>query len=223
MVVHRSSIRILILCIRCRTTKSSWKRYNYIVRQVGIDMNDEELPPRMRTERLMDKAHGFVGHHMRTSGNNPKPVILHCFRIGEHLLELGYPDRVILGGILHDIIEDSDVTETMVEAEFGPKVSDLVAANTFDSTIRDKEKQFKEAFDRCLSTGKDALLVRSADIYQNFEFYNWGQKNGIIGNADYLIRKNTYFIKLAAKDISEEPIFIKMKHQVERFGSKYTE
>lgn len=73
----------------------------------------------------------------------------------------------MIATILYDVIEDTDVETKEVEAEFGKKIGKLVEANSFDESIEAKTTRYKENFERCRKTGKDALVVKAADFFDN--------------------------------------------------------
>ncbi|HWH95242.1 MAG TPA: HD domain-containing protein [Baekduia sp.] len=56
------------------------------------------------------------------------PFILHPLEVAHLLHGRDYPDHVIAAGVLHDVLEDTDVTHDELEARFGKEVADLVAA-----------------------------------------------------------------------------------------------
>ena len=76
----------------------------------------------------------------------------------------------MIPAILHDVLEDSDVKIGEVEAKFGKKIAKLVEANSFDESIEDKTERYKENFERCRKVGKDALIVKAADIFDNTDY-----------------------------------------------------
>lgn len=63
-------------------------------------------------EREMDKAFIFLAENMSKSGHNPKPVVtLNSIMVATTLYELNYSRNIVIVAVLHDLIEDSDVTE----------------------------------------------------------------------------------------------------------------
>ena len=67
-----------------------------------------------------EKAHGT---EMRKSG---EPYIIHPRAIALTLAKLGMDRDTIVGGILHDTIEDTPVKIEEIEKKYGPTVSFLV-------------------------------------------------------------------------------------------------
>lgn len=67
-----------------------------------------------------------------TSGNNSKPVILHSIKTAFYLMEKGYDKNIIIGALLHDLIEDSNVNVFDIKKEFGLEIAEIVDAVSFD-------------------------------------------------------------------------------------------
>src|SRR4030065_106782 len=91
--------------------------------------------------------------------NRGKPVVLHSIRVGMYLYNRAYPKDIVIAGILHDLLEDTDVSFNDIKEKFGEKIARLVQACSFDAAIKDKKEQYNEVFARCLKEGKEALLV----------------------------------------------------------------
>ena len=54
------------------------------------------------------------------------PYIAHPYGVGLMLARAGYDEEVIVAGILHDTVEDTDVTLEQVEEMFGARVAGIV-------------------------------------------------------------------------------------------------
>lgn len=86
------------------------------------------------------------------------------------LLEEGCDSDTVVAGILHDVVEDSDMTLEEVRARFGHTVAELVGANTFDPAL-DREKRDLDTLKRCQQVGDSALLVKLADVLENWDAF----------------------------------------------------
>jgi len=73
-----------------------------------------------RAYRFADAAHQG---QKRASG---QPYISHCLAVAEILSELKIPPTVVVAGLLHDTVEDTDVTLEDIKNEFGEEVARLV-------------------------------------------------------------------------------------------------
>jgi len=141
-----------------------------------------------------EKAVRFlVGHMPPSDENSRKPILFHDIRVGVYLYENGYPQDIVLAGVLHDAIEWSDANEQMLRDEFGDEVIRLVSASTKDGSITDKEEKTEELIQRCMRNGQEALIVKTADIIDSFKWYadqnNEDElKNHCVKNADAIFK-----------------------------------
>ena len=60
----------------------------------------------------------------------------HCMHVGLHLYILNMSKKVIIAGLLHDIIEDTEADYDVVEAKFGTEVADLIDGLTKLSPLK---------------------------------------------------------------------------------------
>lgn len=86
----------------------------------------------------MDKAIEHLAISYKKTGHNTKPVILHSIRVGLKLFDKGYSEDIVLAGILHDIVEDTETSIEDVEIIFGTKIAQIVLATSFNKEITDK-------------------------------------------------------------------------------------
>ena len=99
--------------------------------------------------------------------NGKKPVVLHSLRVAHRLLHYGYEEPVVIAGLLHDVLERSDLTFASLNRRFGAKVANLVAAVTKDPRIGNPTKRYEDSLRRCAAWGEGALAVRVADLLDN--------------------------------------------------------
>jgi (p)ppGpp synthase/HD superfamily hydrolase len=158
----------------------------------------------------IEEAITFLVFAIHNTGHNPKPVILHSIRIGIHLSTLTYRKEIVIAGILHDVVEDSETSLEEIRSTFGEYVSTIVAAKSFDETIADTVERYKETFDRCLNAGRDALIVKAADIFDNADYCCSGNNNA------WWIEKMRYFIEISQDILSDESIYQELRAKYER-------
>lgn len=156
-------------------------------------------------EKLINKAMLFTAKHFNESCHNfGKPVYFHCIRVAMHLYRLGYDEKIIIGGVLHDLVEDTDCTLEEIEKEFGLEMSKLVEALSFNPNVEDKFEQSKQMIDASLNYGKDALIIKSIDMYENGKYFPLVTKQDV---KEYLIKKYKYFVDVAEDIIKDEPAY----------------
>ena len=166
-------------------------------------------------DKQIEEAIKFLVFAIHESGKNPKPVILHSVRVGLHLYNLGYDKGIVIAAILHDIIEDTDMKIEEVESKFGKKIAQLVEANSFDENIEDKTERYKENFERCRKAGKDALIVKAADFFDNTDYYHLASTKEL---AKWLLGKLEYFIENSKDMLKDEVLYKELVKKYKRIA-----
>lgn len=155
----------------------------------------------------IEKAISYLVVNYNESGHNPKPVVLHSLRVATILMEMGYDKKIIVGAILHDIIEDTKVTSEKLERDFGKKILALVTAVSYNKSITDPIEQYKDMYNRVLEHGRDAVVLKSIDIAVNSLYINLVSD---VEKQKQLIKKGMQFLNLTDK-FSDEPAWELLK------------
>lgn len=107
--------------------------------------------------------------------SNRTPYISHPAAVGYILLQAGAREPVVIAGILHDVIEDTDFGYDDIKRRFGSVVADLVQGVSEDTSLsydarKDGylEKLAGGSPEGCLISAAD-LLANSLDIQINLE------------------------------------------------------
>lgn len=74
-----------------------------------------------------------------------EPYFNHCLRTALNLAELKLSASTICAGILHDVLEDTEVSQKELEENFGKEIAFLVNGVTNFKTIRYQEKDLQQA------------------------------------------------------------------------------
>ena len=91
------------------------------------------------------------------------PFVLHPIEAASLLERSHYPDHVVAAAVLHDVLEDTDVQRSQLEAQFGPDVAELVATVSDDPSIANPEDQKDDVRERVRKAGGYAPAVYAAD------------------------------------------------------------
>lgn len=94
--------------------------------------------------------------------------ISHEYIVAHLLQAYGFDDDVVIAGILHDIVEDTDVTVDQLREQFGERVAGIVSEVTFDQAIPWKERSFVMA-ERLAKASSDAKAVKTADTVHHLQ------------------------------------------------------
>jgi GTP pyrophosphokinase len=156
-----------------------------------------------------EKAIRLLAKHLQTSEENSrKPILFHDIRVGVYLYENGYSPDIVLSGVLHDVIEWSDISEKVLRDEFGDIVVNLVLANTKNDSIKVQEEKIIELIQRCAENGQDALIVKTADILDSFKWYSSQNNNS---ELQYCMKTADAILKFKSENF-EDKIFVELEH-----------
>ena len=113
----------------------------------------------------------FEAHkaQLRISG---APYITHCLAVACILADIGLDSGAVCAGLLHDVVEDTDVSVEDISAIFGPDVAAIVDGVTKLSKleIHSKAERQAESFRKMfLAMAKDirVILIKLADRLHN--------------------------------------------------------
>ena len=135
--------------------------------EAAQQMPQETNQPLSRFEAaLVFAAHK---HKDQTRKGTPSPYISHLIQVAGIALENGADEDEAIAALLHDVIEDQNVTEQELAARFGPQVAAIVAGCS-DSASTDKApwRERKEAYiAHVLTASPSVRLVSSCDKLHN--------------------------------------------------------
>ena len=77
---------------------------------------------------LLDKALSIAAsaHREQLRKGSQVPYIIHPVHVAMILLKHGFAEEAVIAGVLHDVVEDTDINLERVAAEFGPAVAHIV-------------------------------------------------------------------------------------------------
>ena len=144
---------------------------------------------RFLNSESLNKAYSFaLEAHQNQKREEGVPYIIHPVAVAKILTELKLDSATITTGLLHDTIEDTNVTYETVKKEFGEEVANLVEGVTKISALEDKASIDSKAENfrkLILATSKDirVLLVKLADRLHNMRTIQF------VKNKEKIIRK----------------------------------
>ena len=170
-------------------------------------------------EKEMNRALIFLSKSFYESGQKQKPVVLHSIRVALNLFYQNYDHDIVIAAILHDILEDTKISSQTIVDNFGLEVLGIITANTFDDTIESKDEQNIEMFNRCKNYGRNALIVKCADISDNINVFK--VENVVHSDlTQMLLRKYHNFLKISEPDIGNERIYLELKMKVKNIDNQ---
>jgi (p)ppGpp synthase/HD superfamily hydrolase len=114
--------------------------------------------------RAFDLAALMHRGQLRTDGD---PYVAHPVEVSRLLSDIGADEATVAAGLLHDGVEDSELTIDEVDRRFGDQVAAIVAALTEDENIDDwvvRKDALRAQVERA---GKRAVSVFAADKLSN--------------------------------------------------------
>jgi len=124
------------------------------------------LPPSpLIREALATATEAHAGQIRNGAGGIP--YIEHPKAVATLLAEHGWGEEVLAAALLHDVIEDSDLTLDELEKSFGEPVTGLVGALSDNETIADWRERKQEHRQRVSTAGPEALAIYGADKLTN--------------------------------------------------------
>lgn len=133
---------------------------------------DAMSSPNAEDKRLVEKAYAFVEEahkeHKRFSG---EPYLIHLAETAKELAKIGMSGKTVAAGLLHDSIEDVNVSPQTIEKEFGKEVRFLVEGVTKLGKFkyRGAERHRESLRKLLIATGQDArvLIIKLMDRLHN--------------------------------------------------------
>jgi (p)ppGpp synthase/HD superfamily hydrolase len=101
------------------------------------------------------------------NGSGGMPYIEHPCAVAEMLAGHGYDEEAQAAGLLHDVVEDSEMTVEELRELFGPGIAAMVDVLSDDESIEPYRERKDEHRQRVSEAGGDALAVYAADKLAN--------------------------------------------------------
>ena len=174
----------------------------------------------LEEDEVIERSIRYLVHSFESSGDNPKPVILHSTRVGMALYDRGYQKHIVISGLLHDLLEDTDVTSEAIRLKFGKDVANVVEATSFNEDIDDYLERHYDIYKRCFEMGQSAVVVKAADILDNSDYYGMGDSKELQKN---LLEKMEYFVDRSEPYIGEEDIYQELNDKLPLVKERVTE
>ena len=132
--------------------------------------------------KAFDKAEDLHQGQFRKSG---EPYFVHPINVALILAQLGMDEETIVGGLLHDVVEDTEYTREQLVEDFSEEIALLVDGVTKLGTIKFESKEelqaenFRKMF---LAMSKDirVLIIKLADRLHNMRTIQFMKPEKII-------------------------------------------
>ena len=130
-------------------------------------------------KELLKKAYNFASDgHLNQKRASGEPYITHPLQVALYLSELSMDLETIIAAILHDLIEDTDITYKNIKKEFGTDVANIVDGVTKLDKIQyntNEEAKAEAIRKMVIAMSKDirVLILKLADRLHNIQTINY--------------------------------------------------
>jgi len=114
-------------------------RFDDILEKVSSSYNEKDIT-------LLKKAYVFAAKaHKGQTRRSGEPYLSHPLEVTNMLAEMKLDRTTLVAGLLHDVLEDTDVTALEVKEAFGQEISDLVEGVTKISRVQESSPEARQA------------------------------------------------------------------------------
>lgn len=107
-----------------------------------------------------------VAHQGQYRKGTDTPYITHPYAVGLILLEAGCTEAVIIAGILHDTVEDTDLTLEFIRERFGADIANIVDGCSENKALRWRARK-TERIEALRTASPEVCTVTCADKLHN--------------------------------------------------------
>ncbi len=128
-----------------------------------------DIPSEIGTSELVRDAYELLAskHDGQQQKVNGHPYVEHPIAVATDVSEAGFEPEMVAAALLHDIVEDSDVTVEDVRERLGDRVATLVDVMTDTSEVKPYERRKALHRERVVAAGPDAAAIFAADKLHN--------------------------------------------------------
>ena len=209
--------------------ETSTKKVDELFNQLSVRYSDNE-------KIMLKKAYEIASAgHSKQKRESGEPYITHPLHVAIYLSDLSMDIETIVSAILHDLIEDTDVTYAYIKKEFGKEIADIVDGVTKLDKINynSKEEAKADAIRKMvIAMSKDirVLILKLADRLHNIETINYisdWKKEKIAQETLYVYaplahRLGLQNIKHILEDVSFKILFKKQNEEINNLILKST-
>ena len=105
-------------------------------------------------------------HYGQYRKGTETPYITHPYAVGLILMREGCSDAVVIAGILHDTVEDTDLTLECIRKSFGEPIAKIVDACSENKSLKWRERK-TELIEKLKTASTEICLVTCADKLHN--------------------------------------------------------
>jgi GTP diphosphokinase / guanosine-3',5'-bis(diphosphate) 3'-diphosphatase len=178
-------------------------------------------------ERIESAARWGEELHSGQKRASGSPYFIHPLQVAEIIVDLNLDADAVIGALLHDILEDTDVSRTEMQQLFGKEIENLVNGVTKISIVSAKTKSIQEAETirkMLFAMVKDirVILIKLADKLHNMRTLQYlpPEKRKVIARecldiyAPLADRLGISWVKIELEDLSLQHLQPEMYEQI---------
>ncbi len=114
-------------------------RFDDILDKVAASYSDKEIIQ-------LKKAYVFAARaHKGQTRRSGEPYLSHPLEVANMLADMKLDITTLMAGLLHDVLEDTDITSSDLKEDFGAEVTDLVEGVTKMSRVQETSPEVRQA------------------------------------------------------------------------------
>ena len=120
-------------------------------------------------------------------------------------------------------MEDTEVSPKFIAAQFGQEILKIITANTKNSKIEDADQRKVELVERCLAAGEEAIIVKAADVLDNFKYFEKMERSSGVEYASriaYLLLAGLKNIPKIGLKLIKTPLLVALKQYLKKYPQK---
>lgn len=123
-------------------------------------------PEVQKADAFAEAAHAAVGQKRKYTNED---YIVHPREVAQIVASVPHTREMLMASLLHDVVEDTNVTIEQIREEFGDVVADLVSDLTDVSKPEDGNRAIRKAKDleHTANASADAQTIKLADLLSN--------------------------------------------------------
>lgn len=128
-------------------------RFDDILEKVSASYSEKDV-------NLLKKAYVFAARaHKGQTRRSGEPYLSHPLEVSSMLADMRLDKTTLMAGLLHDVLEDTDITAGDVRENFGQDVADLVEGVTKISRVQESSPEVRQA-----ETIRKIILAMTDDL-----------------------------------------------------------
>jgi guanosine-3',5'-bis(diphosphate) 3'-pyrophosphohydrolase len=143
-------------------------RFDDILEKVSPSYTEKDV-------NLLKKAYVFAGRaHKGQTRRSGEPYLSHPLEVANMLADMRLDNVTLVAGLLHDVLEDTEITAEDIRKDFGPDVADLVEGVTKISRVQESSPEARQAETICkiilaMTDDLRVIFIKLADRIHNLK------------------------------------------------------